>query len=259
MVRGRVKPIFAWPIGDLSLMPPPRTRYTSGPMDRPSEMTTSNWLLWQLIDSAFPVGAFAHSGGLEAAVQLGEVGSAEQVRAFVEASVQQCANLPCPFVKHVLESPGQYLEADGQFDAMLRNDIANRASRAQGQAMLATSADVWADQSLHDARATLKSGQWAGHLPIAFGLVAGTLRLDARTAIDAYLFCHLRSLLSAGVRLGVIGSREAQRLQSDLSQHRAQWLEAALALPIDDAAQTAPLLELLQAQHGRLYSRLFVS
>jgi urease accessory protein len=32
-----------------------------------------DWLLWQLADSAFPTGGFAHSGGLEAAWQHGEI------------------------------------------------------------------------------------------------------------------------------------------------------------------------------------------
>ena len=37
----------------------------------PAEM--SDWLTWQVVDSAFPTGAFAHSYGLEAAWQQGEV------------------------------------------------------------------------------------------------------------------------------------------------------------------------------------------
>src|SRR6185312_5576255 len=46
-------------------------------------------LLLQLGDSAFPAGGFAHSGGLEAAAQLGEVKGAEAVRAFCEQSLWQ--------------------------------------------------------------------------------------------------------------------------------------------------------------------------
>ena len=40
----------------------------------PQRLSGDNqWLLWQLADSAFPTGGFAHSGGLEAAWQNGEV------------------------------------------------------------------------------------------------------------------------------------------------------------------------------------------
>ncbi len=36
-------------------------------------MSESEWLTWQIVDSAFPTGAFAHSCGLESAWQQGEV------------------------------------------------------------------------------------------------------------------------------------------------------------------------------------------
>ncbi|HZH77778.1 MAG TPA: urease accessory protein UreF, partial [Archangium sp.] len=41
------------------------------------------WRVLQLADSAFPTGGFAHSGGLEAAVQQGEVRGREGLERFV--------------------------------------------------------------------------------------------------------------------------------------------------------------------------------
>ena len=35
------------------------------------------WRLWQLVDSSFPTGAFAHSGGLEAASHVGLLPAAD--------------------------------------------------------------------------------------------------------------------------------------------------------------------------------------
>ena len=65
--------------------------------------------------------------------------------------------------------------------------------------------------------------------------------------------------VSGPVRLGCIGPAEGQAIHHRL--HPA--LEAALALARTscpaDVAQTAPLVELLQATHDRLYSRLFQS
>ena len=42
-------------------------------------------LVWQLVDSAFPTGAFAHSLGLESAWHHGEVATREDLRRFVDA------------------------------------------------------------------------------------------------------------------------------------------------------------------------------
>jgi urease accessory protein len=66
-------------------------------------------------------------------------------------------------------------------------------------------------------------------------------------------------VLSAAVRLGIVGSYEAQQMQ----QACGPWLERVAAdcadLRVGDLAQTAPLIDLVQAGHDRLYSRLFQS
>ena len=53
---------------------------------------TSPFLLLQLADSAFPTGGFAHSGGLEAAYQLGEIDGPEGLAKRLEP-VRGCRGL----------------------------------------------------------------------------------------------------------------------------------------------------------------------
>ena len=73
------------------------------------------------------------------------------------------------------------------------------------------------------------------------------------------LYGVARGVLSAAVRLGIAGSFEAQRLQHECSPWLDRIADRCGGLSIDDLAQTAPVLDLLQAGHDRLYSRLFQS
>jgi urease accessory protein len=98
----------------------------------------------------------------------------------------------------------------------------------------------------------------AHHAPI-FGAIFGTLGIAPRDALAAYLHGATRSILSAGVRLGLLGPLEAQRLHADRAPLLDTILDHATDLRVADAAQTAPLLELFAALHDRLDGRMFQS
>jgi urease accessory protein len=78
-------------------------------------------------------------------------------------------------------------------------------------------------------------------------------------ALRIYLFVTLRGILSACVRLGLVGPHQGQRLQSEHGPTLDEVLASCRALRVDQAATTAPMHDVFAALHDRLYARLFQS
>jgi urease accessory protein len=221
-------------------------------------MTTSSWLVWQLADSAFPAGGFAHSFGLEAAWQQGEVTGAS-LPSFVGDAVAQAGRSGLPFVVSAHDDPADLPAVDQRCEAFLRNPVANRASRVQGRAWLGTVERSFPTRAVRELCDTIRSAGGPRHFAPAFGATLRTLDVDRREASRLFLFGVARGTLSAAVRLGIVGTMDAQRLLGECGGELDRALERSQGLSMDEAAQTAPLIDLWQASHDRLYSRLFQS
>lgn len=218
---------------------------------------TADWLAWQVVDSAFPTGVFAHSWGLEAAWQQGEVPNLSSLQRFLAASVQQTAFGALPLLNAAYRQPDRWPALDELADAFLTNPVANRASRVQGRTLLSTAGRVWSSDRLTAFAESVDRG--CAHVAPLSGVVFRVIGLPLETARTAMLFGAARGVLSAAVRLGIIGSYEAQRMHHDAGRDLSPLLERCNALDADDVCQTAPVLDILHAGHDRLYSRLFQS
>jgi urease accessory protein len=214
--------------------------------------------LWQLADSAFPTGGFAHSGGLEAAVQLGGVRDAPSLAAHVEDALWNAGRGALPFA--TAAHAGALADADDACDAFLSSAIANRASRAQGRALARAFAAAFpsaASAAASDLRALLLAEGAPCHLAPAHGAALAALGAPRAEMQRLLLFVTARGVLSAAVRLGVAGPLEAQALLAATAAPIEAVLAGCGALGPDDAALEAPLVELFQGHQDRLYSRLF--
>jgi len=218
---------------------------------------SSDLLIWQLADSAFPTGSFAHSWGLEAAWQSGEVPDLLSLARFVEVALEQAGRAVLPLLNAAHRDPLSVTRLDELAEAFLVNVVANRASRVQGRAFSSTCARVWPSAAVVGADARIRQGY--GHAGPAMGTMLRTLDIAAGAARQLCLFATARGVLAAAVRLGIAGSYDAQRLQHEAAPLIRAVAERSAGLDERDLAQTAPLLDLLQAAHDRLYSRLFQS
>lgn len=218
----------------------------------------ASWILLQLADSAFPTGGFAHSAGLEAAAQLGEV-SAGSLASFCEQTLWQAGLGALPFVRAAHEAEGRVEAIDARCHAFLASHVANRASKTQGRAMIATMARVFPRAEIVRLDDAVRKKAIHGHHAPLFGASLAALGVSAEDAMRLHLHQTLRGACSAAVRLGLVGPHEAQRLQHDLAPLADRVLARCGSIPIEEAAQPAPILDLFGAMHDRLYARLFLS
>ncbi len=217
----------------------------------------SDWLAWQVVDSAFPVGTFAHSWGLEAAWQAGHVDGDAALGQFLTETIRQTGWSALPLVHGAYRRPERLEELDELNEAFLTNAVANRASRVQGRTLAATASRVWPSAAATALEARVRRGR--AHVAPVSGVVFRTIGLPRETAGRAVLYGAARGVLAAAVRLGIVGSYRAQRMQHEAEACLDATLETCAGLAPEEICQTAPIVDVLQGAHDRLYSRLFQS
>ncbi|MCE9673096.1 urease accessory protein UreF [Myxococcus stipitatus] len=218
----------------------------------------SFWKVLQLGDSGFPTGGFAHSGGLEAAVQAGEVRGAPELRRFLRELLWQAGHGALPLLGAAHREPSGLPALDARADAFLSSHVANRASRTQGRAFLDTCARIFPGP-VGPVREAARSGGLCFHHAPVFGAVLRALDVALEDAQRLHLSLTARGALSAAVRLGIVGTHESHQLQHQAAPLLDAVMERCAGLGVEDLAQPSPLLDLLGSTHDRLYSRLFLS
>jgi hypothetical protein len=159
----------------------------------------NDWLLWQLADSAFPTGGFAHSGGLEAVWQHREITSGEDLFQLLAVALEQMGNSTLLFVVAAYQGTPPFAELDGLCEAFTSNHVANRASRLQGQALLASAERSFATEALKQFRASVLEQRLPAHLAPVFGAIGRVLGLEQSATI------RLSCLPTARLDIGLSG------------------------------------------------------
>jgi urease accessory protein len=130
---------------------------------------------------------------------------------------------------------------------------------AQGEAFLATCRAAWPDPFLDRWAITLGEAGDAVCHAAAVGAVTVCAGVPVECALTAYLQAMAANLVSAGLRLGIIGQTDGQRILAALEP--VVGTAAATALMRDASAfgGAAIAVDLASMAHETQYSRLFRS
>jgi urease accessory protein len=225
--------------------------------------------LLHIADSALPVGATAHSFGLETLVQDGDVdlpllepwfGDYLLEAGTVDAHYCRRAH---EIGRHMDEGApevwlGDWRAANQELSALRPARESRAASQALGGRLLRLLADL---QPQPAWPAVLSSGETETHYCCVFGLGGVLLGLDADVTALALLRQNVASLVSACQRLMPLGQGRAGRLLWKLQETiAAAAVPAAVSAPGTDIPFTfTALLDLGSMRHPQRSVRLFIS
>jgi urease accessory protein len=221
--------------------------------------------LLQFTDGLFPAGAYAHSFGLEASVQSGEVHDAAGVEAFLGAYLEGCAGptdavaLICARRKTANEDLAALLRLDETLDAMKAPSELREASRQMGRQTLRVATNLPGHPLLDEFAKAVAAEATPGHHPVVFGMIGGILEWDALEMTGAYLYSTSAALAGAALRLLPLGQLAGQRILWNARQLIATLAEEAQDKREEDMWSFAPALEIASMRHALLDARLFRS
>ncbi|XP_055346015.1 uncharacterized protein LOC129593625 isoform X2 [Paramacrobiotus metropolitanus] len=233
--------------------------------------------LLQLLDSAFPIGSYAHSGGFEALCKLTDTGFPNRTNlnlsspeAFstldrlILSILDNTGSLHIPFLRDAFLNADTIkiiAEIDARLHIMMSNHVAKRASLQQGKSLASTSAQVFIKHryslNMHDINSAISSHQMAGHFPVVFACMCRFLGATLEQTARYYLFGQLRTVLGSAVRMGIIGPLKGQEIQNRFQRDLVPLSEKYLAVP--EPCICNPVLEVIQSAHDKLFAKLFYS
>jgi urease accessory protein len=216
--------------------------------------------IWQA-DGAFPSGAFAFSYGIEGAIALRPDMTLPQFEQLVAALLRQrWVSYDRVALLRAFRAGGDLAgiaAIDRDVEASTLVETLRAGSRRNGASFLASHTRLGEPlaRALRDA---VRSGQCLGHIAVMQGAVWSALGLDEQLAQICSGYTAASGLITAAIRLGVVGALQGQGVLQRLLLLIEQL--ASQAVP-DEAEMTSfiPFLDIAAARHAQADLRLFAN
>ena len=212
-------------------------------------------LIW--FSPAFPVGAFAYSHGLEAAVEAGFVSDAASLQDWLGALLQHggARNDAILFTHAFRAGQGGGAAELAEVNALALALAGSRErlleTASQGNAFVTAARAAWPCAALEG----LPEGGIAYPVAAACACAGHDIALPA--ALQAFVLGFISSLVSAAMRLGAIGQTDGQRVLAALLPRARGLAQEAQDSALDDLGGCAFNSDIAAMRHETQYSRLF--
>ncbi len=226
----------------------------------PTSTTEPALALFAWLSPSYPVGAFAYSHGVEWAVECGDVRDAASLAQWIETILAHGSgrNDAVLFTAafNAVKAAGDLADIAELACALAASSERRLESVQQGAAFLAATRAAWPCDALDAASAAIGANT---AYPVCFAAAAAAHGMALRPALDGYLAAFASNLVSAAVRLSVIGQTAGQGVVAGLAPVAARVADFAQGSTLDDLGGFAFRADLASLHHETQYSRLFRS
>jgi urease accessory protein len=219
-------------------------------------------LLLTWFSPAYPVGAFAYSHGLEWAHEAGDIRDAATLEAWLVDLIGHGAARTDAIMLAAAHRAAAGADVSTLAELCeLGLALAGSAERrletvTQGNAFILATRAAHPCASLDRLRAVVP-----GDVPyaVAVGTAAAGHGVGLDEVLPAFVLGFVANLVSAAVRLGVVGQTDGQRVLAALMAPVSALAEDAAGSTIDDLGACAFRSDLASLRHETQYARLFRS
>ena len=220
-------------------------------------------LAW--LSPGFPVGSFAFSHGLEAAVASGAVRDRYSLQLWISAiAASGGGRIDADILRDAYRASsasdiGALMDANRRGVAFRATAETRLETSAQGEAFLATCRAAWPNPVLDCWAEGIRGRGEAVCYAAAVGAATAQAGISLDCALLGYLQALASNLVSAGLRLGIIGQTDGQRIVAALEPVISRAVAGALTRDPDAFGSAAFAVELASMDHETQYTRLFRS
>jgi len=213
-----------------------------------------------LFSPMFPVGAFSYSHGLEWAHEAGDIADAEDLRDWLTTLVERGALhndaiiLAAAYRAALLSDARELVDINELALALATSRERRLETATQGSAFLLAIRKSWPCATLE----FLNPEEEIAY-PIAVALAAAGHNLPLDATLHMYCLGFISNLVSAAIRLGIIGQTDGQRVIAALMPVVLETARSCASKNLDELGGSAFRSDLASLRHETQYTRLFRS
>ncbi len=213
--------------------------------------------LYQLADSTLPTGGFVFSSGLESMARLGWLRTSADMYNYLLIQLEQACTAEIPFINSIcaITAEQEYIKIFDYYNAFCQIEEIRSASIRQAKSWIDILGEI--EPSFNIYKKTLINYPGTLHYNPVFAFSLHKLGITLEEIRELYIYIILRDQISAAIRLGLTGPNKGAAILSSMLTKAADCIQIHCKLQYTDAFRANPMLEIAQAKHNKLYTKLF--